>query len=495
MTSSTIIKKNALFNVLRLGASSIVALLLPPFLVHSLSQEKYATWALILQLSAYVGLFDAGVQTAIGYFVAHTTEQEEIEERQQIISTAFLFLLSASVLALILLGIAAFSLPALFPSMPISLRSESRLALLVLGGSFAVGLPISLIGGIFIGLQRNEVPVLVAIASKIVGALATLVVVLRNGTLAEMASAMAFANLVSYALQVWLWKRLRPDIQVSISVASRRAARKLYDYCSALSVWTLGMLFVSGLDTTIVGAFDFKATAFYAIAATLTNFIMALQNAIFSAMLPAASVLHSKEDANSLGRMLISSTKYGTLTLAATGFPLIFAAQPILTLWVGADYAIHSRLILQILVIANMIRLLGLPYATLVLGTGQQKLLISTAAAEAVVNLSASIVAVKLVGAVGVALGTLLGSSVSIVLHFFYNMPRTNAIVVRRWQLFFQSIALPVAATLPATLAATLYLYFIHIQFGWRLALLTLGTLATSIIMSRLGLFRIRTQG
>jgi O-antigen/teichoic acid export membrane protein len=52
-------------NIVRVLLSMLVSLVLPPFLVHRLSAPAYAAWVLILQLSAYVGMLDLGLQTAM----------------------------------------------------------------------------------------------------------------------------------------------------------------------------------------------------------------------------------------------------------------------------------------------------------------------------------------------------------------------------------------------------------------------------------------------
>ena len=57
-------------NILRVTLSLLVSLVLPPFLVHRMSTAEYSAWVLILQVSAYVGLLDLGLQTAVGKFVA-----------------------------------------------------------------------------------------------------------------------------------------------------------------------------------------------------------------------------------------------------------------------------------------------------------------------------------------------------------------------------------------------------------------------------------------
>ena len=43
----------------------LVALALPPLLVHHMASVEYSAWVLILQCSAYINLLDLGLQTAV----------------------------------------------------------------------------------------------------------------------------------------------------------------------------------------------------------------------------------------------------------------------------------------------------------------------------------------------------------------------------------------------------------------------------------------------
>src|SRR5438552_510893 len=97
-----IVIKNASANLLRLVGAGIVALLLPPFLVRMLPKDVYGAWALLLQLTLYVGYLDFGIQTAVARFVAHTTELGDFEQRDGIVSTALIMLSGAAILGVLL---------------------------------------------------------------------------------------------------------------------------------------------------------------------------------------------------------------------------------------------------------------------------------------------------------------------------------------------------------------------------------------------------------
>src|SRR5438552_2517693 len=153
--------KNAGANVFRLAGAAIVALLLPPFLVRTLPKETYGAWALLLQLTLYVGYLDFGIQTAVARFVAHANELDHCEERDGIVSTAFVMLTIAMGFGCLLVVLLVWQLPVIFRQMPAELYRPAQVALLFMGCSFALSLPVSVIHAVFTGLQRNEIPAVV----------------------------------------------------------------------------------------------------------------------------------------------------------------------------------------------------------------------------------------------------------------------------------------------------------------------------------------------
>ena len=64
-----VVFKNAIANVARGSAAALVAILLPPFLTRLMSSDAFGAWSLVLQLCAFVGYLDFGIQTAIGRFI------------------------------------------------------------------------------------------------------------------------------------------------------------------------------------------------------------------------------------------------------------------------------------------------------------------------------------------------------------------------------------------------------------------------------------------
>jgi len=346
----------------------------PPFLTRLMSTDAFGAWSRVLQLSAFVGYLDFGIQTAIGRFIAHTGESGDLEQRDRISSTSLAALSAAGVVGLLGSGVLALLLPHVFHQVPQVLLLDSRWALILVGGSLAIGLPFSVFNGIFVGLQRYEIPAAVIGASRLLSALLLVVIVRRNGNLAEMGAAVALVNLASYALQYVLYRKFAPRVRFSSHLVSRQAGRELVDYCVSLSIWTLAMLLISGLDVSFVGYFEFEKVAYYSVAVTLVIFLGGLQNALFNVMIPSTAIMQAQGNSIELGRLMITATRYGCFVLLIIGLPLILSAHRILSIWVGPSYAVEGARILQVLTAANVVRLSAVPYVMTLIGTGNNVL-------------------------------------------------------------------------------------------------------------------------
>jgi O-antigen/teichoic acid export membrane protein len=488
MNSRFVLAKNALANVVRGSSAAVVAILLPPFLTRLMSPDAYGAWSLVLQISAYLGYLDFGIQTAVGRFVAHANETNDTEHRDRIVSTSLVGLSAAGLLGLAGITVISVLMPHIFPRLPLDLVADARIALALVASSLAVGLPASVFNGIFIGLQRYEVPASIIGGSRIVGAVLLVLVVKHGGGLAQMGMAMAVVNLLSYGLQYLMYRKLTSAVRFSARLVSRETVRELLDYCLSLSVWSFAMLLVSGLDVLLVGYFQFEAVAYYAVTATLIAFLAGLQNAVFGVMVPSTAAQYARGDFGELGRCLITATRYGSFLLLFTGLPLLLAAKGVLTAWVGASYAARGAGILQVLVVANMIRLSAAPYVMTLIGTGQQRLVTVTPLLEGFCNLLASIIGGYLFGAMGVAVGTLVGSFAGMGGHFVYNMPRTTGIEFRISDYLRDGMLRPAICAVPLLACTILLNWNIEFAPAFKYLGLAAGLIATAVLIWRCGL-------
>jgi O-antigen/teichoic acid export membrane protein len=476
--------KNAVANLGRGSAAAVVAVLLPPLLVRHMTAASYAVWVLVLQTAAYVSYLNFGLQTAIGRYVAFAKEKGDIDLRNSVFSTAFAGLCGAALISLTCLAGAALAVPELFPSVPSVLVSQMRISLLVVGSSLAAELPASAWNGVFVGMERYDVPALTVGFARLLSAAGIVAAALTGHSIVAMAAAMATANLISYLAQYLLLRRIAPDVRFHRRMVRRSTATELYGYCLGLTVFAFSTFLVTGLDLLLVGRFQFSMVTPYSVSASIITLSAGLLGAVINVILPHSAALHARQRSEALGKLVISSTRLGLLLLIFTGIPLLIYAGPILRVWIGPQFVSTGAPVLTILVIANMIRLVGLPYSVILVAAGQQRYIIISPLAEGFTNLIASVILGSLLGAIGVAVGTLLGSLVSVAAHLWYSMPRTKASIrFSRRRLLTSGVLYPALCTSPMLAVASASLEGKEIGLPVMLSATLLSTVATASLM------------
>ena len=452
------ISRNIIASLARVIAVSLVALVLPAYLTHHLPVTTYAAWVLILQLGAYVSYLDLGIQTGVSKFVAEYAARADHEGAGRHASAGLALMLIGGTLGVALTLVLAWQVPRLFSAMPANLYSDVRASVMLVGVSLSFGLVCAVYSAVFLGLQRYWIPMTISVVNRASFAAIVLVVVALHGNLVAMGIAVAGVNVVTGTLQVAAWRRKASHIRISARLIDYAVLRKMARYCSLQSIWTVGMLCVTGFDITIVGHYDYVQTAYYSIATLPTSFVLLIISSMVNPLMPASSAMSTQRSAPEMGDFLARITRYTTVVLLLTGLPLMVCGFPILRIWVGTAYALHTLRYLRILVLANVIRNLCLPYATMISATGRQGAATATAISEAVVNLGSSIFLASRFGAIGVALGTLLGALVSISLHFAITMHFTySTLAISRFQLFLKGLLRPALTAVPSLLLLPLW--------------------------------------
>lgn len=448
-----VVFRNVSANLARAAVVTVVAILLPSYLTHHLPVKVYAAWVLIIELGAYVAYFDLGIQTGISKFVAEHDARGDVSQAGRYASAGLALMLLAATLGVVLTLVLAWQIPRLFAAMPANLFPQVRLGVLLVGFSLSFGLVCSVYSAVFLGLQRYWIPTLITISNRVLYAAAIVAAVYAGGNLAIMGMAVALVNVLAGILQVLAWKKSAAQIKVSLGLLDFRILKNVTRYCSLEAISTVAMFCIAGLDIVIVGHFDYVQTAYYSIATLPASFLLLIIASFLSPLMPASSALSTRYSPSEMGSFLARITRYNTIALLLVGLPLIVFAFPILKLWVGAEYASHTVVYLRILVLANVVRNLCAPYATMTTATGNQKAVIAAAISEAVVNLGTSLYLGWRFGAIGVAIGTMLGSFVSVFVHFAISMRLTRSVIsISRRLLVLRGILTPSIVCVPSAL-------------------------------------------
>jgi O-antigen/teichoic acid export membrane protein len=441
--------KNAIANVVRGGASAVVAVVLPHFLTRSLGPDRFAGWALMLQLAAYANYLDFGVQTAIARYLAAALEKGDESQRDRLFTNAFAMLTAAGLFALCGLGIVAWQIPHLFRSVPPGLAGEIGSGVLILGFAAAINLPLSAYTGVLIGMQRNEFPAIVIAISRFLGALAVILLVHHTHSLAWLAVCIGGFNLLAGLVQCAIVRTLLPALRFSIAFLDRATTVELIRYCSTLSVWSFAMLLVSGLDVTIVGFYTFQDVGAYSIATTFIVFFTGLIGSAFSAMLAPVAVLQARQEFGRISSLVMVTTRLSSYFSIGVIILVFLFGEPLVKIWVGPTYLSLTLPVLKILLAAQAVRLLGSGYGVVLVGMGLQRYGLVPALIEGISNLALSLVAIVVIGPVGVAWATLIAAGIAVAIVVFAVLPKIRQLSIGSRSFLWQGLGIPLLPYIP----------------------------------------------
>ncbi|MCU1498642.1 MAG: polysaccharide biosynthesis protein [Acidimicrobiales bacterium] len=442
--------RSSLGSLLRTASGAFLALFLPPLLVRRLGTDAYAVWALAVEVGTYLALLDLGALSAVGHFVAGLDERDAAGRGRVVSTLLALQCALVAVGAVLLAGLVAL-VPVIWSRLPAELVGQARWAVGLMGASALLSLLATAVSGYFLSVHRIVVPAAITMASRLVGAVVVAALAITGSGIAVLAAAWAVTTIGGHLAVGVAFSRLR--IPVRRSLVDPVLGRSMLTFCGAYGVWTLASVLVIGLDTTIVARLDFSAVAPYAAAAGVVGIVTAVYGSALAPLVPAAAELAAAGRIAELDDLFLRLVRWGATAVVAAGALLGLVCSPLLHAWLGHGLASRSVPMLQVLMAATAVRLLTFPFPVVLFGTGEHRSARWTPLIEGVVNVTASAALGLAFGPLGVAVGTLVGATVAVVVHLRVNLPRTRALSVRGAEVLRRSLLGPLAVAVPALLA------------------------------------------
>jgi O-antigen/teichoic acid export membrane protein len=467
-------------NIIRGGATALVSIGLPHFLAHSLDKDRFAAWSLILQIAAYASIFDFGLQTCVARFVSQANESREADRIPKVVGTALAMLSVGGLVALVITLWIVSDAASFFHGVPMNLLHEFRTATVIMALGAAFLLPLSTFTGVLVGLQRNEVPAFAIGGSRLAGATVAVFAARYTTSLTVIALFVAAPNLAGGLIQALASRKIAGDALKQFWF-DREVARSMIHYGMGLTVWSVGMLLVSGLDVTIVAHFQFESVGYYAIAATAITIFASANSSILSALLAPFSAMQTSRNFLRMRDIVLRATRVNTLVNWVLTVFVIEFGERILRLWVGPSYAHLAYPVLVVLMVTQTIRLVANAYSIALMATGHQNSGIPAVVVEATANLAASIWGVIHFGAIGVAIGSLVGALLALPCLFLFTMKVREDLIIHRKDLAIEGMLFGLLPAAPM-LAVAILVRQLPMPKGWIAALWSIAILGGTLI-------------
>jgi O-antigen/teichoic acid export membrane protein len=397
---------NVLMNWLAFGTTILAGFLMSPFLVRHLGDNVYGVWILIGSLAGYLGVLDFGVTPSTVKYVAEYRALRDQEAMNRVLSGALVIFTAAGCISLVTSIVVAVSFNRVFDS-PLAGRTAAAVVVLA-GVNLAVTFPASVFVGVVRGYQRYDTDSAITSVSIVLRSLVIVWLIMDGKGILALAAVTFIFDIARLILLIRIAYRLNPAIRIQRKYVERRELHRVFRFSvyAFLIVVSRQMIFFT--DSIVIGFFLSTAMiTFYFIASRLVLYLRMLITEMVGVLMPTTSDLGARNDHEAIARLLTISTKYMLLIALPVGAVFLTLGRNFIELWMGPGYS-QSFPVLVILTIAMLVHFMEMPAHTVLLGLSKHRVVAFFTVIQGLLNVALSIVLVRRLGVVGVALGTMI---------------------------------------------------------------------------------------
>jgi O-antigen/teichoic acid export membrane protein len=404
------IARSVLSNWFATLATLAVGFFLAPFIVHRLGNVAYGVWVLAISSINYLSLLDLGMASSVVRYVSKGHATKDHQEASDALSAVLWVRLQIGAIILILSGILAALFQHMF-AVPAALAGDARTAILIIGVSTTISMSFGVFSSTLSALNRYDLRSYISLAQLIVRVVGVVAVLRTGHGIVAIAICELIAAIVGNGLLFIVARAVYPELTIRLAKPSREVLRKIWSYSLYAFLQTVAVQLVYQSDNLVVGHFvvaGVAAVTFYSIGNTLCRYTQQLISAMVVTFTPAASTYEASGDASGLRALYYNGTRVTMAISLPIVITLILRGGSFIGVWMGPQYSRQSGTVLAILAVALLFSLQNTPAAAIAYGIEKHKVLAKFAMAEAVANLTLSILLARRYGIYGVAIGTLI---------------------------------------------------------------------------------------
>lgn len=457
--------RNTAFNAGGRIWGGIVSLVLVSYIVPKIGVPAWGLWALVSVFTGYVSLVDLGIASAFTRYIAQYAARQDDDNISNVVSTGFFFYVA---LGLVLIAggwplvpvliagvveIAVFFAPDQREALSESVFLDEAQFLFRWGlVLFAITNCLGPFTAIQTGLQKMGITNAVSVAASVVKLVATIVFLELGYGVRGLLYANSVVLAVFAAANVVAAGYLLPALDVSLRRVNAKTFGELYSFGWRAQVAKLANIVTFQTDIAIVGLVfaQLYLVGVYRIGEELATKIRHLPSLLVSALLPAASDLHARDQHDALSQLYLRSTKY----LSAATLPIIClaatASEIIMTAWLGAPYD-RSAWVLRILAVGYLANVIPGAGVAIALGHGRADLQMKAGIIATVANVVLTFILAVAVGFWGVPIATALSGFLS---WFWFTRAMYRVVGIGLREIVRKALLWPSLACLPGIAVA-----------------------------------------
>ncbi len=450
------IARNTLANYISYFIRIAVSFFLFPFVVHRLGATQAGIWFLLSSITGYLGILDLGVKPALVKHIAQYNARGDKKAINEVVSTGFFIFLIIGIIAALAMVVIGIFFPQLF-KISADVVPQAQISAYIVAAALLLSFPLSAVGGgVLNGLQRYDKSRTAGIFSALTGSAAIVFLLWKGYGLVAVVIADQVTNFLSWVLSFILAKKIAPYLAVRIKSITKKTLKEIFKFSWFVFLMELASQIIYHVDKIVIGVvLNVKFIVLYEAAYKIQKTITKIPMLIVSAIMPASSELNAQNNPLALKKLYLYSTKYMTAFFLFLVIPVLIFTKQILNIWVGAEYE-SAAIYAQLLLLTAFFVLNHTASAQILTGIGKIKKITRYQIIVAIMNLVLSVILAKLIGLIGVILGTVIPF---VLMEWFYIKISFQTLGVGVKEYFSQVL---LKAYLPALVSAGFLLVLSH---------------------------------
>jgi O-antigen/teichoic acid export membrane protein len=379
----------------------------PPVFIRQLSVEEYGIYSLLLGLTGYYSLLDLGLGRAVTKYVAEYEAKNDDEGIQYSVNAALAIQIVLGLIGSILLIILANPILELLKvSEQYFISARSGLYVSSIGFFFAM--LASTLASALMGFQRYD------LTSKAGGSLTLLfnvsliISIYLGADLWLLILLKGLSQIVLFFIYYVFLQRRIPDWHFGMAL-DREYIIALFKFSIFLFSSRISHLFSNYFILFVIsGLLGPSAVAYYQAPKKIINAFSGVLSRVFDVIFPYTSKIGANRNLERLKFIFFEASRASAVLSSPFFLFLIVFAKPLLTIWMGYEFAEMSWFILRLLALGSFFGTLAIVPHTMTIGLGYSKIYGGFSIATALFYLFFTPAFAKLWGMPGIGWATLL---------------------------------------------------------------------------------------
>lgn len=373
LTSSRLLARNTLWNLVGNAAPMLVAAICIPLLIKGLGTDRFGVLTLVWAIIGYATLFDFGLGRALTQLVATKLGSGEDHEVPTLVWTSLLLLLVLGLLGAVIVLLLTPWLVNHALHVPGVLGHETLYSMYLLAMSIPVVISTAALRGLLEAHQQFRLTNALRIPMGVLAYASPLLVLPFSKSLFPVVAVLVAGRILAWGAHLLLCLRVMPALRQRI-VWQRSAIGPLFRFGSWMTISNIvGPLMVT-LDRFVIGSLlSVSAVAYYATPYEAITKFWIIPGSLLGVMFPAFSMSFA-QDRNRTALLYERTVKYLLLALFPFILLVIAFAHVGLKLWLGAEFAQNSATVLQWLAVGMFVNCLAWAPLAVIQGAGRPDL-------------------------------------------------------------------------------------------------------------------------